>query len=126
MLSLSITYMSSYIRKFQACSIESRTADSERLLAKYPDRCCIIVGRNDNSDIADVERHKFLVPKCLTIGQFLYVIRKKISCSEQQAVFMFINNKIPPTSATVGSIYDENKAEDGFLYIIYSGENTFG
>ena len=23
-------------------------------------------------------------------------------------------------------VYDENKSEDGFLYITYSGENTFG
>ena len=29
-------------------------------------------------------------------------------------------------SATMGSIYDEHKDEDGFLYIAYSGENTFG
>ena len=29
-------------------------------------------------------------------------------------------------SATMGSIYDECKDEDGFLYIAYSGENTFG
>lgn len=26
----------------------------------------------------------------------------------------------------MGSIYEENKDEDGFLYIAYSGENTFG
>ena len=29
-------------------------------------------------------------------------------------------------SATMGSIYEESKDEDGFLYIAYSGENTFG
>lgn len=26
----------------------------------------------------------------------------------------------------MGSIYEEHKDEDGFLYIAYSGENTFG
>ena len=26
----------------------------------------------------------------------------------------------------MGSIYEEHKDEDGFLYISYSGENTFG
>jgi len=29
-------------------------------------------------------------------------------------------------SSTMGSIYEEHKDEDGFLYIAYSGENTFG
>jgi len=26
----------------------------------------------------------------------------------------------------MSTIYDENKEEDGFLYVTYSGENTFG
>ena len=29
-------------------------------------------------------------------------------------------------SATMGSIYEAHKDEDGFLYVAYSGENTFG
>lgn len=30
------------------------------------------------------------------------------------------------SSSTMGAIYEEHKDEDGFLYIAYSGENTFG
>lgn len=30
------------------------------------------------------------------------------------------------SAALMSSIYDEHKDEDGFLYITYSGENTFG
>jgi GABA(A) receptor-associated protein len=29
-------------------------------------------------------------------------------------------------AAMMSAIYDENKDEDGFLYMTYSGENTFG
>jgi len=29
-------------------------------------------------------------------------------------------------SATMGQVYSEHKDEDGFLYVAYSGENTFG
>ena len=32
----------------------------------------------------------------------------------------------PVCSASMGTIYAENKDEDGFLYVAYSGENTFG
>lgn len=118
--------MSQYIRDFKACTLESRKADSTRLLEKYPDRCCIIVGKNDGSDVQDIPKHKFLVPRGLTMGQFQYVIRRKISCKPEQAIFMFINNKLTANSVTVGSIFNENKSEDGYLYIVYSGENTFG
>ena len=30
------------------------------------------------------------------------------------------------TAAAMSAIYEERKDEDGFLYITYSGENTFG
>lgn len=31
-----------------------------------------------------------------------------------------------PTAAAMSAVYEERKDEDGFLYITYSGENTFG
>merc|ERR1711939_818636 len=37
-----------------------------------------------------------------------------------------IDEVLPPTAALMSSIYEEHKDEDGFLYISYSGENTFG
>lgn len=118
--------MSSYIKDFQNCSFESRNADSSRLMNKYPDRVCVIVGKQDSSDIPDINKHKFLVPRGLTVGQFQYVIRKKIQCRPEQGVFMFINGKLPPNSTIIGQVYNENKNEDGYLYVIYAGENTFG
>jgi len=44
----------------------------------------------------------------------------------EQSLFLFINNKIPPTITTISMMYDENKDEDGFMYVVYTGENTFG
>ena len=29
-------------------------------------------------------------------------------------------------SSTMGQVYSEHRDEDGFLYVAYSGENTFG
>ena len=60
------------------------------------------------------------------MGQFVYVIRKRIKLSPEKAIFVFVNNVLPPTAALMSSIYEEHKEEDGFLYIAYSGENTFG
>jgi len=39
---------------------------------------------------------------------------------------MFINNKIYPITSIIGQVYDSNKDSDGFLYITYCQENTFG
>lgn len=104
---------------------------------------------------------RYLVPADLTVGQFVYVVRKRIKLSAEKAIFVFVNNVLPPTgefeysydpffffllgsfflkftkgcllnlcsvstAALMSAIYEENKDEDGFLYMTYSGENTFG
>ncbi len=40
--------------------------------------------------------------------------------------FFFINNKIPCSSATIGSIYQENADPDNFLYVAYVEESVYG
>ncbi len=107
-------------------SFEERQAESERIRAKYPDRIPVICERADKSNVADIDKKKYLVPADLTTGQFVYVIRKRLKLPPEQAIFLFVNGIIPPTAALLNQIYEEHKDEDGFLYITYSGENTFG
>jgi hypothetical protein len=40
---------------------------------------------------------RYLVPADLTIGQFVYVIRKHIKLSSEKAIFIFVKNVLPPT-----------------------------
>lgn len=60
------------------------------------------------------------MPADLTVGQFVYVIRKRIKLSPEKAIFIFVDEVLPPTAALMSSIYDEHKDEDGFLYITYT------
>lgn len=53
------------------------------------------------------------------MGQFVYVIRKRIKLSPEKAIFIFVDEVLPPTAALMSSIYEEHKDEDGFLYITY-------
>ena len=69
---------------------------------------------------------RYLVPSDLTVGQFVYVIRKRIELPPEKAIFIFVRNVLPPTASLMSEIYADQKDEDGFLYITYSGENTFG
>lgn len=106
--------------------LPSRTAEASRIRSKYPDRIPVICERSQGSDIDDIDKKKYLVPADLTVGQFIYVVRKRIKLRPDKSLFLFINGKLPPSSQLMATIYDENKDEDGFLYILYSGENTFG
>ncbi|KAE9461665.1 hypothetical protein C3L33_06426, partial [Rhododendron williamsianum] len=109
-----------------SCLSERRQTEAARIREKYPERIPVIVERAERSDVPEVDKKKYLVPADLTVGQFVYVVRKRIKLSAEKAIFVFVNNVLPPTAALMSAIYEENKDEDGFLYMTYSGENTFG
>ena len=106
-------------------SFIKRLNESTTIIEKYPDRIPVICERyGNNIDLLD--KKKYLVPKNLTLGQFIIIIRKRLNISKEQAIFCFINNKLPIISSEMSTLYKENKDEDGFLYLVYSGENCFG
>lgn len=80
----------------------------------------VICEKVEKSDIATIDKKKYLVPADLTVGQFVYVIRKRIKLSPEKAIFIFVDEVLPPTAALMSSIYEEHKDEDGFLYITYA------
>jgi GABA(A) receptor-associated protein len=98
----------------------------KQILSKYPDRVPVLVTKSEKSDVPDMDKHKYLVPTDLTVGQFVYIIRKRIKMDAHKAIFVFVDNTIPPTSALMGTIYNEYKDADQYLRVTYSGENTFG
>jgi GABA(A) receptor-associated protein len=105
-----------------------RLAESNRILIKYPDRIPVICQKNKyaNSGCPTIDKQKYLVPGDLTIGQFIYIIRKRLHLSAEKALYIFINGTIPNVGKIMSSIYEEHKDSDGFLYIYYNLENTFG
>merc|ERR1719499_1612533 len=73
-----------------------------------------------------MDKKKILVPKDMTMGSFVGVIRKRILINSDQALFLFVNQKLPAPATTLQEVYARNKDEEGFLYVVYSLENTFG
>jgi len=109
-------------------SLKERVDESSRIIAKYPERIPIICERSKftTNDCPNIDKNKYLVNIHLTFGQFIYVIRKRIKIPQDKALFLFINGFIPSSSQILGDIYPFHKDQDGFLYITYSYENTFG
>ena len=106
---------------------ETRRKESDKIKTKYPNRLPIIINKAKKCELPEIEKTKFLIPGDLTMGQFMFVIRKRIKLAETDSLFLFINDKIIPLSSSlVSSIYEEYKDEDGFLYVSYCNENVFG
>merc|ERR1712026_314989 len=75
---------------------EKRRAEGEKIRRKYPDRVPVIVEKSPKARIGDLDKKKYLVPSDLTVGQFYFLIRKRISLRPEDALFFFVNNVIPP------------------------------
>lgn len=60
------------------------------------------------------------------MGQFVYIIRKRLALPAECALFVFVNNAIPTSSALMSEVAAQWRDADGFLYITYTGESTFG
>ena len=104
-----------------------RKEQSSRIRAKHPNRIPVIVEKYSNSITApNIDKNKFLVPGDSTVGSFVHVIRKRMQLSDKAALFLFCGTTIPPTSEVMSMIYDKHRDEDGFLYMVYTAENTFG
>jgi GABA(A) receptor-associated protein len=110
-------------------SFEQRSSECARIFSKFPGRIPVIVQRNNknnNNETPKIDKEKFLVPGDLTLGQFVFVIRKRINLSPEKALFLFVGNTLPTTGSLMREIYHTHKDADGFLYAVYSGENSFG
>lgn len=135
--------------KLKNRSLEKRKLASEKVRKKYPDRIPVIVQKDgrvsfssrwlkgwfskkddENKDSKETKTYlKFLVPSDVTFGQFAFICRKKIShLKPEDALFFSVRDKILPGSSnlTMSQVYKEEKDEDGFLYLTYQTENTFG
>ena len=75
---------------------------------------------------SDIKNYLSLFYFFFSVGQFYFLIRKRIHLRAEDALFFFVNNVIPPTSATMGQLYQEHHEEDFFLYIAYSDESVYG
>tara|TARA_X000000950_G_C13883330_1_gene647821 strand:+ start:1070 stop:1420 length:351 start_codon:yes stop_codon:yes gene_type:complete len=107
-------------------SFEKRREESRRILMKYPDRIPVIILRG-SKEVPNIDRQKYLVPNDLAISGLMYVVRKRIKLTPEKSLYFFINDTVmPATSTMVSSMYEDFKDKDGFLYITYCGETTFG
>ena len=100
----------------------------QRIMTTHPGRIPVFVTRATNTckDIPDLQRKKFLVSGDLTIGQFIYVVRRQLVLKPEQALFMFVGDILPVSSQTLREVYGRYASTDGALRLTYTSESAFG
>lgn len=107
-------------------SFDQRKSEAVRIKNLYKDRIPIVIETKKNNNIPELDKHKFLVPCDITVGQFMSILRKRMDVKPEIGIYLFVANSIPNMTTLLGDIYKEHKDTDEFLYLNISGESTFG
>ena len=121
------TDMTTAVKYRQRVSMTDRKITAERIITQHPSRIPVVVECSEQLQREHpLSKYKFAVPYDLTLAQFLFVIRKHMKLQPEYAIYAFINNRLHPTTSAIGTIYAQEKTEDGFMYIDIFQESTFG
>lgn len=114
--------------KLQNPSHINRKDESEKIRMKYPDRLPLIIEKDPSCKLRELDKPKFLVPNDLTMQHLIFIIRKRLELPKDSSIFMLVNGKVSVTGeAGLMEIYEKYKdQDDGYLYIHYTSELTWG
>ncbi len=115
------------LNNLKSVSLEQRLEEASKIKKKHPDKIPVIISKSSMCQtLEDIDRNKYLMPPNLQVGQLSYIIKKRLNIDATVGIFIFINNNILNSSSTIEELYNKYKEQDGFLYIEYTSENTFG
>jgi len=104
-----------------------RAQDSANIREQHPDKVPIIVERSKSERTLPVlDKSKFLVPGHVTVTELIRVLRRRLQLAPGQAFFLLSERGMPPGTQTLSELWESDKDEDGFVYVFYAAQETFG
>ena len=110
---------------FLLLPLSERLKQFQQIVSKHPEMIPVIIFTNDKAT-PQIEKKKFLAHKDMTVGQLLVYLKSKIQLKHSEALYIFIDDKLVNGSQLISEMYRKYPAKDGFLYVKYACENTFG
>lgn len=113
-------------------TFKDRVKMSSRLKEKFTDRIACIVEKSvkwGSRKVPHMERKKFLVPSNMKMCHLVTIIRKRIDIPNECAVIVSVGEEhavFPCMQTSMRDIYRSYGSDDGFLYVEYGLESTFG
>lgn len=117
-----------YHKAWSALSVENRKQRTQSLLRRHPDKVPTMLYSRSADSMRALKKWRFVVGREMTVGHFLYVVRRYNSgiLDPAAALCLCANNTVLMPNKTLGEVYGEHIDEDGMLYLTYLEENAFG
>lgn len=111
----------------QTNDFDTRKKESAKIREKFPNKIPLIAEKGKNTSLNPADKKKYLVHEDMTLAQFIVVLRKRLTLKNTEALFVYVGDNTLATAATpIIQLYESHKDPDGFLYLTYCSENTFG
>ena len=114
--------------RFREKPLEVRNKKYRELMNKpeNQNRLPIICELHHRSTLTLRSDLKFLTHEKMILKNFQGSIRKKLNFKEDVVLFFYHGKKVLKNDQTLGELYSNYKAEDGFLYLQFSEINALG
>lgn len=101
---------------------------SNKLRKLYPHFIPTIIRRNDKENyLHDLDKQQFLIPADMSLGAFVNFLKRRLGVYSILSLWIYSNsNMLTDRSQKMSEIYDQYVEIDGFLYLTYKSEESFG